>query len=105
MKNKQELEFEFLKFFFEQCNISLRDRIIIEESFEYCFNSKVPENFKINRDSIFNIEPDLISDIPKSPRLPSIPVDKNEVSNYTLNKDKETSLSDIIKKLKKEINK
>lgn len=43
-------ELLFLDFFFGSVNLSLQERILIEESFEYCFNYKVPEKYKLKKE-------------------------------------------------------
>jgi hypothetical protein len=101
MTQEEILQLKFLRFFFDQCNVSLRDKIIIEESFEFCFDSKVPEDLRVNRDFINDTERDLTSDIPCPPRIPNIILDKISEANYSLNEEEKTSLSDIILKLKK----
>lgn len=47
-------ELIFLQFFFENVNLSLQERLILEESFECCFNYKVPEKFKLKQEEFTN---------------------------------------------------
>jgi hypothetical protein len=101
MTQEEILQLKFLKFFYDQCNVSLRDRIIIEESFECCFNFKVPDSLKVNRYLINDTERDLISKIPKEPKVPNINLDNTNETHYNFNEEDATSLSDIILKLKK----
>lgn len=87
-------EIEYLKYFFDQVNISPEERIFIEEGFELCFNKKVPDNMKMKIDNY--------KKIPKAPKVPSIEPTLND-ENYTLLNKKSgefTSLSILINQLK-----
>jgi len=61
-------EEEYLRFFFENANLSIQERIFLEEGFELCYNGKVPKNLKIDltkEDSVMKI-----SDTDPSPPPP-----------------------------------
>lgn len=92
-------ELIFLKFFFEQAEISIERRAFIEESFEMIFNKKVPSNYKLNMDTynkgLKNLK------IPGAPKIPAELIKSIEEEYEVKNKADNTpvSLSDIITKL------
>lgn len=119
-------EFEYLKYFFENANISSKDRVILEEDFELCNNCLVPESLKLNlkkdkeymdsRTTIPVINPiildfdDLEEKLPGPPNLPKLSLlekillDKTAGEDYVVvgkSSGEHISLSVIIDELKK----
>lgn len=99
-------ELEYLRYFFDQVNLTVSERYFIEEGFEMCFNAQVPSSYKMRRSVI-----DLFPTDPKTPNIPLPPkvpdieklLDKVSAESYIVT-DKETgenvSLSALINKLK-----
>lgn len=47
-KKPEASEEEYLRYFFENANVSVQERIFLEEGFELCYNGRVPESLKID---------------------------------------------------------
>ena|SRR5271157_2672788 len=96
-------ELEFLRYFYDQCSLSIPERIFLEEGYSMCFNRAVPESMKIRR-SILPLK-EVTPKIPPPPNLPHFNkiLELINTDNYEVI-DKESgesvSLSMLIQKLK-----
>lgn len=111
-KNQLASEVEFLRYFFDQANITSKERLFLEEGFELCFGKSVPEHLKIKVDEK-DTDPapppaEILEEIkiPKPPRAPSLKellIDNTEKGDYILmhkGSGEHMSLSILITQLK-----
>jgi len=106
-KLPQALEIEYLRYFFDQVNLTVSERYFLEEGFELCFQKSVPSALKMRSSLNAPIIP-ADAKTPKLPPPPSIPdIHKllNDVhsEDYILvdkNTGENMSLSMLINRLK-----
>ena len=66
----EALEIEYLRYFFDQVNLTVQERYFLEEGFEMCFQKSVPSSLKMRTSNIVIPSNSKVPNIPLPPKIP-----------------------------------